>query len=393
VLSVVRRGGQADSRAQYLLEDLEKYYFHFHDIDREETELITPMSEGKYKYTVSIPRLIEQTKDTKLIEIGSMFGSGRLAIEQPDFARRKGFFQRSLAFDNPVLSTPANQIQQLMGGSDAYIGLHCRVGDGWFLSAAPDNMREIFSMLLGRLSVPQAARPALFVKAEERMQSLQAPEKRSIRPHLFGRRHLSPRVASEPAVSSWALAEEEADEAEQLPLQKRQVDSMAVYSTKLGAIRTRAEMKLASTLHCRGELHTDPRLLALNNPVYIATDSRSPLTEPALSYFWANFPCAFILSDFDRPNPQNTGELVHSLKVMEGAVNENDGVKLGRLLLPFMEAMVASKAALTIGTTGSTFSGLCVSFAPCRRGSRVPPARQARSTMHVRPSLGFRGRC
>jgi hypothetical protein len=39
--------------------------------------------------------------------------------------------------------------------------------------------------------------------------------------------------------------------------------------------------------------------------------------------------------------------------------NQLDGVKLGRLFLPFLEAIVAAKGKITVGTAGSTFSGEC----------------------------------
>ena len=113
-----------------------------------------------------------------------------------------------------------------------------------------------------------------------------------------------------------------------------------------------------SNLSCRGELHLSPSLRSFNTPLYLATDSRLPTTDPLLAPFFAAFPCTFILSDFDRPSSLNNGSSVDSVGRMLNLVNKADGVPLGRLLLPFLEAMVVAKGSMTFGTPGSTFSGM-----------------------------------
>lgn len=200
--------------AQYLLEDLDKYYFHFHDTDHDITELISPMRTGKYQYTVSVPRLIEATKDKKLIEIGSMFGSGRIRAEREEYAKRGGFFQRSLSFNNPVLNTPSNIIKDLMGGSDNYIGIHARVGDGWFLSASMDNMRHTLTEILNKLEIPQRVHARLMKAGEDRIASLAAEaksgkQKRSsgLRRHLQFARRSGGQESTEELLSMWTAAE------------------------------------------------------------------------------------------------------------------------------------------------------------------------------------------
>jgi len=343
------------------------------------TELLTEMpptiSHVQWKYTVSIPKLQAATKNHKILEIGSLFGTGRLYLQLKDNMQRFEYFQRSLAFNTPVLSAPANTISQLLGGADGYFGIHARVGDGYFFRRRDGNMRNAFESMLKKLNVKRQVWPRLIEAAQKKTQQLLEEEKankssrkRSLK-HLEGRsRHSqSETMQAEQFLSMWSGLDEEIPSAQDfadLPkrnspsIQKRQKMwiSQNDYSTQLKPVKTRADSALDPSLQCRGELYTDPDLLMLNNPVYIATDARYPLANPALTYFFANLPCAFILSDFDKPNPHNLGEPVHSLKVMEGAVNENDGIKLGRLLLPFMEAMIAAKAAGTIGTEGSTFS-------------------------------------
>lgn len=46
---------------------------------------------------------------------------------------------------------------------------------------------------------------------------------------------------------------------------------------------------------------------------------------------------------------------VIKIETMERLVNEADGTKLGRMMVPFLEAIVAAKARKVVGTSGSTF--------------------------------------
>lgn len=363
------------------MEDLDKYYFHFHDTDnprRELAQLIVDkkpalaqkLKDSKYAYTVSIPRLRKESADKKLLLLGSLFGSGRLWLEDESNIDDNAFFQRSLAFKNDVLDEPANQIRDLMGGPDGYAGVHARVGDGRFKVFAIDSMEVTFTKLMKKMGVDASIIPVLARQGREKAEALAAVQEQaaelqeaekaaymsnsamsSLTQHkrfIHRRRATSPN----PRPSSFEDDHEDMEEEDVLTQAtlKRQI------SMPLPPVARREDMSLSPQMVCRGTLHEDSALMVLNNPVYIATDSRAPYDEPALQYFWEVLPCAFLLSDFDRPSPQNLGEPVYSLKKMQSIVNENDGVQLGRLFLPFMEAMVAAKGVVTAGTDGSTFS-------------------------------------
>lgn len=334
-----------------------------------------------------MPKLGEESSSKKLLLIGSLFGSTRLDLQDEENAADHLFFEGSLAFRNPILDAPANHIHELMGGSEGYAGVHARVGDGYFLLFSIDYMNTTFTKLMDRMGLEPELIPKLAAKGRAEAERMKAEQEAAAaadadqnadsgasrhRPrhvkhsHSHASRHV---LQSDEAAqqSSWSEGLRDQQDHDLASLSTGS-DSSSTFLHKrqempLGPITTRADMPLAPQMVCRRELHTDPALLVLNNPVYIATDSRSPETEPALQYFWENLPCAFILSDFDRQGPQNLGDPVGELKHMQAAVNVNDGVKLGRLFLPFMEAMVAAKAAVTAGTVGSTFS--CVSQLHC----------------------------
>lgn len=87
----------------------------------------------------------------------------------------------------------------------------------------------------------------------------------------------------------------------------------------------------------------------LTFPIFIATDSKSPRTDPSLTLFHRTFPCMFFLSDF----PSQL-EFLHPL------TNDLDGLPLGGFLMPFVDAMVAAMGHDVVGTPHSTFSRFTV---------------------------------
>lgn len=274
----------------------------------------------KYHHRVSITKLAAGTKDYKLVTMGSIFGSTRLILDKKVNSRMLNNFHRSLAFRNRILDEPANRIRDLLGGPGRYVGVHARVGDGQFMRHAKENMQRTFQeLVVDKLGVDKALLPTLLAAGERRAASYPPPASKDRRTLVE-----SPWSGFDSPVEEGipSLVEEPAR------LTRRQAARLAVAD--------RETSPLSSTLSCRGELYNDPALFALNAPLYVATDSSHPLSDPALSLFFANFPCSFILSDFDRKSEVNSGEPVRSLKTMERAVNVNDGVKLGRLLLPFM---------------------------------------------------------
>lgn len=242
-----------------------------------------------------------------------------------------------MAFRNPWLLAPADAIRDRLGGTKGYVGVHARVGDGQFMWRARENMERAWRTVVSRLNVQQEAVDAMWTKV-----GVPVPEDKE---GEGWRRHI--RRAKVEERSEWTKLDggwnSDDDDDDQPPLVKRADDL------------THPLPPLVN-LTCRSPLHTDPTLLAFNTPIYLATDSRTPTTDPVLAPFFLAFPCTFILSDFDRPSELNGGAVVESVGAMLRLVNKLDGTPLGRLLLPFLEATVAAKGYTTVGTYASTFS-------------------------------------
>lgn len=159
-----------------------------------------------------------------------------------------------------------------------------------------------------------------------------------------------------------------------------------------------ALQRRAEPLQCKGELHTEEHLLALNRPIYIATDAHSPRTNADLTIFFNTFPCAFVLGDFVEVPELMALEAVRSLQ--EGVkmapcvcfallLREGGPDAVHSFLYPFLEAMMAAKSRIaTIG---------CVSLPPRERSVEAdsyiahplrlsPVSRQERYTEFTPPN-------
>jgi hypothetical protein len=315
----------------------------------------------------------------RVILVGSLFGTGRVRHNGPfpsdssdestlDSSSMVSYFARSLAFRNPYLLLPANVIRERLGGKGNYVGVHARVGDGVFVRKAAENMESVWRGLVWRLKVDEEVVEGVW---------------RRIRPRRRGKGNARLEMRGMGERSDWAIldgtVEEELIEdhprrrSPQSELDDSRSDSDD--SSPIVALTLSSKPTIIPTpehllsLTCRSPLHTDRTLLAFNTPLYLATDSRSPTTDPHLSIFFDSFPCTFILADFDSVSDFNEGKIVDSVGRMKGLVNKADGIGLGRLLVPFLEAIVASKGRITVGTPGSTFSSKFHVFFSVRGGT------------------------
>lgn len=335
--------------------------------------MISSSNHSKWNREVSIPTLA--ARQDKVILVGSLFGSGRIRSKDPQAAAWSHAFARAMAFDNEWLLRPADAVVARLGGSKNFVGVHARVGDGEFLRHAKDNMREAWKTLVGDLGYDdrEVAEMCDVIESKQ-VEGESLGSERSARHSEVAAKLRAKRSAATPpsTFATWAPLDESFDHSDSIssppssrsvrrPFEKRSPspaieDDDEVWSFLHGP--SGEPSALLRNLNCRSKLHTDPNLKPLNIPLYLATDSRSPTTDPNLAPFFDTFPCTFVLSDFDEPDPErNDGVVVESVKDMLRLENELDRVPLGRLFLPFLEAIVAAKGRITVGTAGSTFSG------------------------------------
>ncbi|GAA5981551.1 hypothetical protein JCM10908_004149 [Rhodotorula pacifica] len=356
----------------YILEDRQKYDFRFTDEFPPSAPLIQLNNNtAHWVRDVSIAALRQLPQ--RILLVGSMHGTGRVRLsKEPEASDWASALARSMAFSNPWLLDPAEAIVDRLGGASNFVGVHARVGDGQFARHARTNMEHAWRLLADRLQVEpevaeemwqrvKSARKVVTSSEQEHRRGSRQPE----RNHLSAKRaQVTAAQADASASSSWAEIDSLQDEDEHFASTTRRHEKRNFLGDLWRTLSGGGEVPSdhLRNLTCRGPLHSERRFSAFNTPLYLATDSRWAESDKDLAVFFRSFPCTFVLSDFSKPDPlRNGGLLVDSVNRMERLVNELDGVRLGRLFLPFLEAIVAAKASVTVGTERSTFSAFASS--------------------------------
>lgn len=64
----------------------------------------------------------------RVIEFGSLFGSGRLKLKRPENRALYDRIRKTMAFKQPLLDAASEALAERMGGRSTYGGLHLRIG-------------------------------------------------------------------------------------------------------------------------------------------------------------------------------------------------------------------------------------------------------------------------
>lgn len=335
------KGGE--KRDVFHLKDDVMYQYRFYDSPDDDEPL------AKFENRLDVGKLAKDTKDYKLLHVGSMFGTSRMRVQQEDNFDARSIFRRSMIFKNDLLDGITTTIRDRLGGSGNYYGLHLRVGDGIFQKDAAKNMAGVWtSLCVNKMKMAEGLCASLAAAAE-------ATSDRKLKP-----RQLVQSTPTASAASPLALT------TETVSLIKRansrpQRDGAYNHAPlpRLATIRTRADSPLAESLTCRGELHTDEDLLPFNQPLFIATDSKIPTADRHLAIFFKMFPCTFVLGDFASTSPVNS-ELVDQIAELNGLRNQEDKVPLAQFLYPQLDAQIAAWGRGLLGTPQSTYSRFAI---------------------------------
>jgi hypothetical protein len=303
------------------LKDKEMYEFRLYESSNDYHSL------DKYRKRLDVDFL--RTLDRyRLLHVGTLFGSSRLRTYEPETHAALYDARKSMVLQNPDLDSVTDLIRDRLG-RDQYYSLHLRVGDGKFQTRARTTVRASLESLCVNYTGVAYDRVQELIEASERRRGVSTiPDDALV---LVGAKEAG-RGGPPPG--------------RQLPPPLR--------------ITSRAASPLHPSLGCRGPLHTEEDLLPLNAPLYLATDSRVPLSDASIAPVFDLFPCTFVLSDFMSPSQPASSEAVEQLNDIIGKTrNRDDGVMLGQFLVPYVDAMVAAKGRALVGTPHSTFS-MCV---------------------------------
>ncbi|GAA5927209.1 hypothetical protein JCM3775_002479 [Rhodotorula graminis] len=370
----------------------------FADADRRSYQILddrgAPMSDKSFTSRIELDDLRDEAGlgGKRLLQFGSLFSSARLKFVQDGNRKLLDDTTNAVVLESGGLDAISDRIRDQLG---SYVAAHARLGDGVFKSKAVSNMQNVFRQL-GHdvLGLKKAQVDALLAEVSSSPPAHKSAGKkgkgkgkgaregkggRQKKPRAFGSpappAHLRfKRVPALDPSSSWTEIDDDYDEAD-LHLGDGPAPSsplpFALASSGLDrrALKGGPAQPIASSLHCRRPLHdvdATPHLARLNVPLYIATDSRNPTTDPALAPFNRWFPCIFFLSDFAQASEVNDEPVAELEALVEGKgvdeggnewVSDWDGQAMARYLFPFLEAEIAARAVEVVGTPQSTFSG------------------------------------
>ena len=327
----------------------------------------------------------------RVLRFGSLFSGSRLKLVDPKNKALHDETSAKMILRNEGLDAISDQVRDALG---SYVAVHARVGDGVFKvrlppsrphrprsarltrtsplqSHASENMQRLFLKLctevfglsesvaekLYKTSEPRRKRrPGLAHRSREHRAQLVHPFSTLVVDYAdideVGESDVDD--SSVPGNASPLFASDKADTDELRNLVRRK------------PLRGSPARPLAPHLRCRGKLHDpaeSPHLARLNTPLYIATDSRRPTSDPNLAPFFRWFPCTFLLGDFSATGAANevNDEPIAELVQLAGAaktrgeakgatpsqwISDWDGTYLGKFLLPFLEAEVSRLRSL-----------------------------------------------
>ena len=254
---------------------------------------------GHPRYLIRYPISTLAASSAQLIQLGTLFGSARLHLTEGENLAARTAIRSRMGFANAHLRTASMAAVSALGGRDAFLAAHVRLSDGPFRALAEQTVRSVWYRLVA-CTLHQA-------NASAESSDIHELERLLVPTHAV-----------------------------QAPPRELLVDSMP---------QAALPVPLGGVIKCEGKPHEKPELLALNVPLFVATDADDD--GLALAPLRAAFPCIVLLRDLaDIPE----------VRMLNGLVSAEDGVALGPFLAPLLSAAIAARGWGVVGTEGSTFS-------------------------------------
>ncbi|KAJ1311044.1 hypothetical protein OPQ81_009549 [Rhizoctonia solani] len=282
------------------LNDKELYQYRIYDSNH---FLNGSWPSSRYKDEWHVGLLRSFLDNSSAIHFGTLFGSGRLKLQEPEYVAARTSISRGMTISHGAILGASRAIRaritELSHDGRSYLAIHVRVGDRKFKGTAVKNGRLLWWQLVTGLGISKETGRVL----EDRFLQNSVKNKQKTAP-LDSSSGLS--------IKPWYNASQPYHPNERCVSPHRDLGVEASY---------------------------------LGMPLFIATDAANPRTHPSLAIFHKTFPCTFVLSDF----PDEVKSLVTLHRF-------GDVSPIGRFLVPLVDAVVAGHATHVIGTQNSTFS-------------------------------------
>ncbi|CAG8455734.1 9272_t:CDS:1 [Paraglomus brasilianum] len=124
----------------YVLEDQVLYSFQICDNPN------PSVRSDKFKDRVSLTSI--KKRPQKLLHFSSLFSSSRILAELPENREILDLIRRNMVISHPVLTKVVDKIVVELGGQGSYVGVHIRVGDGFFKKQLASTVAAMTDKLL-----------------------------------------------------------------------------------------------------------------------------------------------------------------------------------------------------------------------------------------------------
>ncbi|KAI9358989.1 hypothetical protein BD770DRAFT_386365 [Pilaira anomala] len=281
----------------YRIEDNDRYSYRIYDSKDNDESIRT------FRYRIDMDDLRE--RDEKFIVFGSLHYTLRLAMQDPKLVWLVNYLREETSISHPLVIKQALSVLPLLGGPDKFIGVHLRQGDGFFKKLMDETVETLRATL-----ERSALEPDLVVEEQQ--------------------------LITVPTITRPLTIEEE--------------DKLIALKLIDEANPIDKSFLLNKCVQWQSE-ENHPRLRL----IFMATDTRQPRTT--LKELYDEFPCIFTLSDFP--------DIIESTLTMGPMLTGNKeideefiqlGSRISPLLLPMIDAEIASHGSRFIGTRKSTFS-------------------------------------
>jgi hypothetical protein len=277
------------------LKDRDLYQYRIHDTQHSPDEA-RPTSKYQDEWHVDYLRTL--VDDFPAIHFGSLFGSGRIKLHQPEYVATRTKISRAMVISHSAILDTAHAIRtkitRFSQDRSFYLAVHIRVGDRKFKGAAGENARTIWWYLIAMLGISEETG----VKLEHRFL------------HKLGKNGRRPSPRDLPVFK--------------YPI-KPWFNSSEPYHSHERCVPSHEDLGMEASY--------------LGVPLFIATDARNPRMHSLFAIFFETFPCTFVLPDFSE-----------DLKPLVSLRRPGDASSVGQFLLPLVDAVVAGHATHVIGT-------------------------------------------
>lgn len=133
----------------YTVQDSFRYSYQIYDHDPNYYETQKDQMNDKYQEHIELKDL--RSRPETYLEFGSLFGTSRLRLHEPELIWLREYLHRTTGMNHPEINISSQTVIEALG--DKYTSVHLRQGDGIFQEMASETIAQVELALLNNLPV------------------------------------------------------------------------------------------------------------------------------------------------------------------------------------------------------------------------------------------------